>query len=180
MDSVKVYDKEFKLSIPYSQIVEAIKNIASKLNKDYSGKDYPVFISVLNGSFIFAADLLKELNFQHSISFIKVASYAGSNSTGKIKQLFGIDEDLKNKNIIILDDIIDTGNTIDYICREIEKQKPQSIKVVSLFLKEEIYRGKIKIDYIGLKIPDKFIIGYGMDYNGLGRHYKNIYELTDK
>lgn len=179
MFTVSVHNKKFKLLYPFSQILQVIRQIAVKLNKDYKNSDSPVFISVLNGAFMFTGDLMKEIDFQASISFIKVASYFGEQSSGEIKELIGLNEDLKGKDVIILEDIIDTGFTVEYIYDQLMKLNPNSVKIVSLFYKKDAYQGNLKIDYTGISIPDKFILGYGLDYNGLGRNYKDVYELSE-
>jgi len=179
MDTVKVYDKEFKLVISYFDIVKAIKKIADQLNHDFTDNDCPVFVSVLNGSFMFAGDLLKELDFQSVIHFVKLSSYKGENTSGKVKEIIGLDENIYKRNVIILEDILDTGITIEYVYNKLLKHKPKSLKIATLFLKKEAYKAKLSIDYIGMDVPNKFLIGYGLDYNGIGRNYKNIYELVE-
>ena len=179
MDSVRVHGKEFKLAIPNSQILLAVKQVAYQLNQEYASLEPPLFICVLNGSFMFAADLVREINFQPILSFIKVASYKNDQSTGEIKKLIGLNEEINAKHVIIIEDIIDKGLTVDYIYNQLMTSNPKSLKIASLFFKREAYLGKINIDFIGLEVPNKFLIGYGLDYNGLGRNYKDIYELSE-
>ncbi len=178
MEDVKVYDKTFRLSIPEKEILEAIKNMAQEINRDYKDKD-PVFLAVLNGAFVFASDLLKEISFPCAISFVKLASYSGSSSTGKVKDLIGLNEDLRGKEIIIIEDIIDSGISMKYLLAMLEEMKPLNIRIASLLFKPEAFKGDYPIDYIGLSIPNDFIVGYGLDYNGYGRNLKQIYTLVE-
>ncbi len=147
------------------------------MNKDLKGKD-PLFIVILNGAFVFAADLLKNININCQISFLKVASYHGTTSTGTIRDLIGIDEDLKGKTLVVVEDIVDTGLTLEHISKLLKKHKPAEIKIATFLFKPEAYKKKLTIDYIGMKIPNEFIIGYGLDYNGYARNLKDIYVLA--
>lgn len=178
MKSVIINDKKFELVIPNKQIIRAVKGIARKIKEDYKNSEATIFIGVLNGSFIFAADLLKALDIDCEVSFIKVNSYIKDQSSLKINEIIGLNENITDKDVIILEDIIDTGKTIDYIYNEISLQHPKSIKVASLFFKKEVYKGNLTVDYVGFEVSDKFIVGYGLDYDGLGRNYKDVYELS--
>jgi len=177
MKKIKYLDKEFKIFIPSKEIQNAISRIADKMNVDFKNKT-PLFLSILNGSFMFAADLLKRLNFDCQISFVKLSSYCENSTTGKIEELIGFNENIKDRIVIILDDIIDTGITLEYIVNQIKELQPAEIKVTALFLKPQAYKKSISIDYLGIKIPDDFVIGFGLDYNGFGRNLKDIYSLN--
>ena len=174
--SVTIHGKKFTKFITSAKIQKAVSAIAKKINKDFKG-DKPVFISVLNGSFMFTADLLKKVNIECEISFIKLASYSGTGSLGRINELIGLNENLKGRKVVILEDIVDSGNTIEKVIAELKKHKPKSVKIATLFFKPDAYRKKIKIDYIGMKIPNDFIVGYGLDFNGFGRNFKDVYVL---
>lgn len=171
-----LYDKTFESFIDEKTIDAAVKNLATQIFNDYHEKE-PTFLSILNGSFMFTSDLLKNYNGLCSVSFIKLASYIGEKSTGNVKSLIGLDKNLEDKTIIILEDIIDTGNTLSEIISQLKNKKANEIKVCSLFFKPDAYKKSIPIDYIGIKIPNKFIVGYGLDYNGLGRNLSHIYKL---
>lgn len=177
MNKIKIKDKYFELYINRSQIQKEIAQIAEKLNKNMEGKT-PLFIVVLNGSFMFASDLLKQLTFNCEISFIKLASYQGTTSTETINTLIGLTENIKNRNIVIIEDIIDTGYTIQEILSELNKKEPAQISVCTLFFKPDAYKINQKIDYIGIEIPNDFVVGYGMDYNGYGRQFPDLYKIV--
>ena len=176
MDTVKILDKEFELFISESKINEVISSLAEQITKDLADTD-PVFLGILNGAFLFASDLLKQIKFPCIISFLKLATYQGTISTGKVKRLIGINEDLKNKTVIILEDIIDTGFTLQQIKKQLVGYEPKEIKVATLFFKPNAYQTNDKIDYIGMEIPNNFIVGYGLDYNGYGRNLTSVYKL---
>ncbi len=177
MDRIKLHDKEFRVFIPFREIEEAIKKVASQLNEHYSKKKPPLFLSVLNGSFMFTAELLKNIDFQCEISFIKLSSYSGTSSSGEIKELIGLNSDVKGREIIILEDIVDTGNTICDLTDLLKQKGASKIKICTLLLKPEAYHKDIPIDYAAIEIPNDFIVGYGLDYDELGRQYKDIYVL---
>lgn len=178
MKQVKLKDKEFRLSYPEAEIQSDIDLLASKINHDFGrNKDIPLFLSVLNGSFMFAADLLKRITFPCEISFIKLSSYQGTSTTGKVNQLIGLSEDITGRKVIILEDIVDTGITLNKLHEELTTLNPRQIVVATLLFKPEAYKGKLKIDYIGRSIPNEFIVGYGLDYDGLGRNLPDIYTV---
>jgi len=164
------------LLISSRKIQDSITIIAKKIDKDFKNQN-PLFLAVLNGSFLFAADLLKKIKIECEISFIKVSSYAGITSTGKINALIGVNENLHKRPVIILEDIVDSGNTLEAVMGEIKKHNPDTIRIATLFFKPEAYKKKIILDYVGLKVPNKFLVGYGLDYNGLGRNLKDVYAL---
>ncbi len=177
MKKVTLLDKTFEVSIPEATINDAISTMAQKMNHDLKGKDV-FFIGILNGSFMFAADLFKHIDLNCQITFLKLASYSGNKSTGTVKRLIGINEDLEDKTVIILEDIIDTGNTLDSIIRQLKGYDPAEIRIASLLYKPEAYTKDIKIDYVGIEIPNEFIVGYGLDYDGYGRNLRDIYTLV--
>lgn len=180
MDKIKLKDKEFQISIPYDTIYEAVKKIASQINKDFRDKETPIFLSILNGAFMFTADLFKELEIEGYLSFVKFASYQGTTSSGEVKELLGINEDLKDKNVIILEDIVDSGLTIKQVADQVASFQPREMRIATLLLKPAIFEGDVKLDYIGMEVPNDFIIGYGLDYNGLGRNHRDIYKVVSR
>jgi hypoxanthine phosphoribosyltransferase len=176
MSSIKVHDKEFRPYITSRDIEEQVARVASEINRDYLGKK-PLFIAILNGAFMFASDLFKYLNIEAEICFIKLASYKGVKSTGKVITAIGLDTDLYNRDVIIIEDIVDTGKTLSQFLPQLEHHHPASLKIAALLHKPEAMKHPIKIDYLGFTIPDKFVVGYGLDYDGLGRNIKEIYQL---
>lgn len=177
MSIIKLHNTYFKKYISEEKIAEAIDLMAEQINEDCKNET-PVFIGILNGSFMFVADLVRRYNYECTVSFVKLASYEGTDSTGNIKQLVGLNEDLEGKTVIILEDIIDTGNTLQEIYDIFSDRKLKQLKVATLFFKPDVFKKDLPIDYIGISIPDKFIIGYGLDYDGLGRNLDSIYQLT--
>jgi hypoxanthine phosphoribosyltransferase len=178
MKEIQVLDKKFREFIPEQEINEKIKKMADQINKDFAGEEV-VFLGILNGAFLFAAELFKRIDLKARISFVKLASYEGTSSSGTIKELIGWNEDIKNKYIIIIEDIVDTGNTLERIVDELVIRKASGIKIATLLLKPDAYTKDIPIDYIGFKIPNDFVIGCGLDYNGYGRNLPSIYTLIN-
>lgn len=176
METIQVLDKQFRKSIPSEKIQERIVNMADSLNKDLQGKEV-IFIVVLNGAFMFATDILRKISLACKISFLKLASYQGSNSSGTIKQLVGINEDLSNKTLVILEDIVDTGNTLNSIIKQLNAFDPKEILIATLLYKPEACQFQFDLNYIGFTIPNQFIIGFGLDYNGLGRNFEDIFTI---
>jgi hypoxanthine phosphoribosyltransferase len=174
--SVTCHDKTFDIYLPEAEILKDIKNVAQKINADYAGKN-PIFVAVLNGSFMFASDLLKEVTIPCEISFIKVSSYENTASTGLVKELMGLKEDIAGRHVVLLEDIVDTGNTMVTLFEILQIRKPASIEIASLLLKPDCLQHDLEVKYIGRKIPNDFVIGYGLDYNGLGRNLKDIYKV---
>jgi hypoxanthine phosphoribosyltransferase len=161
------------------KIQATINKIAIRLNHELFNKD-AIFLVILNGSFLFAADLVRRLTINCRISFLKLSSYEGFENGESVRQLIGINEILEDKTVIIVEDIVDTGNTLNLIITQVKEKKPAEIKIVTLLLKPEAYEYPHKIDYVGFKIPDQFVVGYGLDYNGLGRNLNSIYTLVEK
>lgn len=176
MSAIQIHDKSFNPYITAAAIQSKVAAMATNINKDYQNKK-PLIIAILNGSFMFAADLMKSLTMETAISFVKLASYEGTSSTGKIYTAIGLEENIKGRDIIVVEDIIDTGNTMHAFLPEIINQQPASLKLCTFLLKPDALQHDLKIDYCGFEIPDKFVVGYGMDYDGLGRNLKEIYQL---
>lgn len=176
---IKIHDKVFEPYLSESEIHSEISRLAAEISQKFIGKR-PVFVGVLNGCFQFAADLLKKIDFDCEISFVKVASYQGTQSSGNIRQLLGLDQKLKDRHVIILEDIIDTGNTIEAIYENLSGTGAASISVATLLFKEEVYKKEIPINYIAKKIKPEFVVGYGLDYDGLGRNLNELYVLSEE
>jgi hypoxanthine phosphoribosyltransferase len=177
MSVVNVHDKSFETYLSEEVIQSRVKEMADTINRDYSGKR-PLFIAILNGSFMFAADLFKHLSIEAELCFIKLASYKGMKSSGKVVTSIGLEEDLFGKEVIIVEDIVDTGKTLYDFLPKLTHQQPQSLRIATLLHKSAATAFPLKLDYIGFDIPDKFVVGYGLDYNGLGRNLKEIYQLV--
>ncbi len=179
MATIKVFDKTFIPYLPEELILEKIKELAQELNADYAGKR-PLFIAVLNGSFMFAADLFKEVHIDAEICFIKLASYKGTKSTGHVITAIGLDTDITDRHVIILEDIIDTGKTMNEFLPQLYNQHPASLKIAVLLHKPDATVFPVNIDYCCFSIPNKFVLGYGLDYDGLGRNIREIYQLSEE
>ena len=175
---IQVFDKTFEPYITATQINEQIKKIAAQLNIDYAGKR-PLFIAILNGSFMFASDLFKELTIDAEICFIKLASYKGTKSKGNVITSIGLDIPLTDRHLIIVEDIVDTGKTLDAFLPQLINQQPVTLKIAALLHKPEALQFPVTIDYLGFEVPNKFLLGYGLDYDGLGRNLKEIYKLVE-
>jgi len=175
MNKIQIADKEFELLLENDQISKKTRLIAIQLEVDYESR-CPVFIGVLNGSFIFMADLLKEINISCEVGFIKVSSYSGTESSGQVKDIFGLPDNLHNRDVILVEDIVDTGLTLTHILKAVRKQKPASVAICSLLLKPAALKAPIEeLEYVGFEIGNEFVVGYGLDYDGLGRNLKDIY-----
>jgi hypoxanthine phosphoribosyltransferase len=162
-----------------SEIDKAIEAVAEKINNDLKDIDTPIFLSVLNGSFMFTADLMRKIKIQSDVVFIKLASYEGTCSTGEVKQIMGLTKSVKGRTVIVVEDIVDTGGTIEELYKILKKEGAADIRICTLLLKPDSYKKDIKIDYPALQIPNDFIVGFGLDYNQLGRQYKDIYVLDE-
>lgn len=180
MNIIKLDDLYFKPFIAEDEITRIVKKLAHQVKADLPKDEIPVFVGILNGCFLFAADFIREYKGNCEVSFVKLASYQGTNSSEKVKHLVGINEDLTGRTVIILEDIIDTGSTLQEIYDIFKDKNVKKLKVVSLFFKPDVFRKELPIDYVGKSIADKFIVGYGLDYNGLGRNYASIYQLSTK
>ena len=174
MDVVRVNDLDFRPFISHAMIQQRISEIARQINDDLRNKE-PIFIGILNGSFMFAADLMKEVNIRSEITFVKMASYDGLQSTRDVKTLIGFEKPLKGRTVVIVEDIIDTGTTIQEMLKALGKEKPDRIIIAVLLLKPDALEYDLDVDYIGFKVPNEFLVGYGLDYDGLGRNMKDIY-----
>lgn len=179
METVKIHDKTFELSIPNAKLKTIINRVAKEISSDMEGKQ-PLFICILNGSFIFAADLLKEIKLPCEVSFVKMASYAGTDTTGDVKELIGFGEEIDGRDVIIIEDIVDSGNTMEKVVQRLNESHVKSLKIATLFYKPEAYKKNIPLTYVGLEIPNDFIVGSGLDYDGLGRNLKDIYTWIGK
>jgi hypoxanthine phosphoribosyltransferase len=180
MEQITLYDKVFSKYISSQEITGAVKNIANHINNDLKNEDLPVFLSILNGAFMFTSDLMKNINFDCLLSFIKLSSYDGLSSKGEIKELIGLNFDLTGKTVVILEDIVDTGVTVKHLVDTIiSKYNPKQLKIATMLFKPEVCRKDIKLDYTGIQISNDFIVGYGLDYNGLGRNYSEIYKIVN-
>ena len=175
---IQVLDKKFQPYIKAEQIQEQIATLSQQINRDYAGKK-PLFIAILNGSFMFAADLFKELTIDAEICFIKLASYKGTKSTGNVITSIGLDLPLQDRHVVIIEDIVDTGKTLHEFLPQLMNQQPASLKIAALLHKPEALIYPLKIDYLGFNVPNKFLLGYGLDYDGLGRNLKEIYQLVE-
>ncbi len=175
-ETVKLHDKEFEVFIAKEEIESINKELADTINKDYKGK-YPIVLSILNGSFIFAADLVRYFDFPMKIEFVRYSSYEGTESTGRIKQILGLKSNIEGRDLLIVEDIVDTGFTLSKALAELKSHGPASVKVVSLLLKPDALQHEIPIDYVGKEIPNDFVVGYGLDYDELGRDLPAIYKL---
>jgi hypoxanthine phosphoribosyltransferase len=178
MDTVKIKDKSFRVSIPEAEIKERVKALAEQMSKDLEGKN-PIFLGVLNGSFIFAADLMREMTIPCEISFVKLASYQGTTSTGKVQEVLGINENLSGRTVVIVEDIVESGQTMKQMIESLGTRNPESVRICTLFFKPEKLKEELNLDYVAFSIPDDFIVGYGLDYDGLGRELKDVYTIVE-
>ena len=176
-NEVTVHDKRFRISVTAEEIQARVAEIARQMNTDLAGQDV-VFLGILNGSFIFAADLLRGIEMPCKISFVKFTSYEGVHSTGNVRELIGLNEDLKGKTVVIIEDIVDTGKTMVDLLEYLKRFEPAEVRIATLMYKPEACRKDLKIDYFGFSIPNDFIVGYGLDYDGLGRNLKDIYKVV--
>ncbi|MCB0380486.1 MAG: hypoxanthine phosphoribosyltransferase [Flavobacteriales bacterium] len=177
MATIKIKDLSFKPYISEQELQQLIKNVAQKINHEYKGKS-PLFLGVLNGSFMFMGDLMKSIDLECSVSFVKLASYEGTESKGTVNQLIGLNESLDGKDVIIVEDIVDTGNTLEKLYQIIEERNPKSLKIATLLYKPEAYKKDFNIDFVAKEIPNNFVVGYGLDYDGYGRNLSSIYVLN--
>lgn len=179
MSIVKIKDKSFRVSLPEAEIKNRVKLLAQQMSKDLEGKN-PLFLAVLNGSFIFAADLMREMTIPCEISFVKLASYQGTTSTGKIKEVIGINEDLSGRTVVIVEDIVESGQTMKRMIESLGTRNPASVQICTLFFKPEKLKEDLTLDYVAFRIPDDFILGYGLDYDQQGRGLKDVYTIVSE
>ena len=177
MSTIKVKDKDFEISIDANTIDAAVQKMAVDINRDYEGK-HPLFLAILNGSFVFAADLIRKITIPCQISFVKLSSYAGTSSTENVRELIGLNEDIRGRHVVIVEDIVDTGLTLDKLLGDLERLGPASIKLACFTFKKEAFRKSFRIDYLGITIPNDFVVGYGLDYDGYGRNLPDIYKIV--
>ena len=175
---IQLHDKQFVPFISAQEIDFAIATMVSQVEADFAD-EIPVFVGVLNGSFMVVSDFMKHYKKPCEVSFIKLASYEGTSSTNEIKQLIGLNQDLTGRTVIIIEDIVDTGNTVAELKELFKKQNVKHLKIATLFFKPEAYKKGLKLDYIGIRSPNKFIVGYGLDYDGLGRNLPEVYQLKE-
>ncbi len=178
MKNIKINDKEFELFIEAEKIEKSIGRIAEQINTDLKGKN-PLFIVVLNGAFMFAADLLKKITIPCEITFVRLASYRGTSNTESVQKILGLTESVENRTIVIVEDIIDSGNTLTALIEELKKHHPREIKIATLFLKPGALKYDLRPDYVAMELPPDFIVGYGLDYDGYGRNLIDIYKLKN-
>ena len=179
MSRVTILDKTFETSIPEAEILERVKRVAEQINKDMAGKN-PLFLAVLNGSFIFAADLMRFINIPSEISFVKLASYEGTTSTGEIKEVIGLNEDISGRDVIIVEDIVDAGSTMKRMLETVGTRNPRSLHICTLLLKPGKLAVPLNVEYVAMEIPNDFIVGYGLDYDQQGRSLRDIYTLVQE
>jgi hypoxanthine phosphoribosyltransferase len=175
---MQIHDQQFEIFISSEKITQRIQEMAAQINKDYINKN-PLFLSILNGAFIFAADLFREITIPAEISFIKLKSYRRMETSGKVKELLGLEHNIFNRNIIIIEDIVDTGKTLNHILEEFKELGAKTIEVLTLLHKPEVSRKLVNLKYVGFEIPNKFVVGYGLDYDEYGRNLKDIYKVIE-
>jgi hypoxanthine phosphoribosyltransferase len=178
MNNIKVRDKEFSLFLSAEEIDKGVEIVAEMINQDMEGRD-PLFLCVLNGAFIFASDLLKKVTVDCEISFVKLSSYVGTQTTNTVRELIGLDQVLYGRTVVIVEDIIDTGVTMAYTLEKLRKLGASDVRIATLLFKPEAFKKNYAIDYVGIVIPNDFIVGYGLDYDGHGRNYPDIYKIID-
>ncbi len=178
METIRIKDKQFKTFITEEQIQKEVARVGEEINRDLADAN-PLFVSVLNGSFMFTADLMKHVSVPCEISFVKLASYAGTSSTGKVKELVGLNDDITGRTIVIVEDIIDTGLTMERLIETLKARNPKEIRIATLLVKPDKLKVDLDINYIAMSIPNDFIVGYGLDYDGLGRNYRDIYTVIE-
>lgn len=177
MNTIEIKDKRFSISISSEEIQKEVARVASEINRDFAGKN-PLFLSVLNGAFMFTADLMKQITIPCEVSFVKLASYQGITTTGVIKEVFGINEDISDRIIVIIEDIVDTGFTMQRLLESLGTRGPREIHIASLLLKPDKLQVDLDVEYVAMRIPNDFIVGYGLDYDGFGRNYPDIYTIV--
>ena len=179
MNKVKLHDKEFEVYLHSKKIQERLQEIGKQISQEFKGEKI-ILLGVLNGSFMVMADLARAIELELSCEFVKISSYSGTETTGKVKSLIGLSAEIKDKSVIIVEDIVDTGISMKYLLEELEKQNPKKIAIATLLFKKEAFRFNYPLDYVGFEIPNKFVVGYGLDYDGLGRNLPDVYQLSSQ
>jgi hypoxanthine phosphoribosyltransferase len=179
MDTICIKDKTFAVSIPEADIQREVARVANEINRDLNGQN-PLFLSVLNGAFMFTADLMKQVTIPCEVSFVKLVSYAGDSSTGVVKEVIGLNDDIAGRTVVIVEDFVDTGLTMQRLLGDLEKRRPQAIHIASLLVKPGKLQVPLNIRYVAMNIPNDFIVGYGLDYDGWGRNYRDIYTVCNE
>ncbi len=178
METIQIKDKTFAPFIPEARILKEVERVAEEINRDLRDEN-PLFLSVLNGAFMFTADLMRYLTIPTEISFVKLASYVGTSSTGKVKELVGLNDDIKGRTVVIVEDIVDTGVTMKHLIETLQAKEPKEIRIATLLVKPDKLKVDLDIHYVAMNIPNDFIVGYGLDYDGLGRNYRDIYTVVE-
>lgn len=178
METLQIKDKKFAVSIPESEIKRQVKRVAGEINRDLCGSK-PLFLAILNGSFVFAADLMREITLESQISFVKLASYAGMSSTGEVVDMIGLDADIEGRDVVVVEDIVDSGLTMQHVMEMLRARNPRSLAVCTLLVKPENLKVDVDIRYRCFEIPNDFIVGYGLDYDGFGRNTRDIYTVVE-
>lgn len=179
MNTIQIKDKSFTTFITEEKILKEVARVADEINRDLNGTQ-PLFLSVLNGSFMFTSDLMKFINIPCEISFVKLASYQGTSSTGKVKELVGLNEDITGRTVVIVEDIVDTGFTMERLIETLRARNPKEIRIATLLVKPDKLKVNLDINYVAMNIPNDFIVGYVLDYDGFGRNYRDIYTVVSE
>ena len=175
-----MHDKTFEVMISADEVDRDVENVAAQINADYADRQTPLFLGVLNGSFMFMSDLMKKIDFNCELSFVKLASYAGTSTTGKVQELIGLKNNIEGRHVIVVEDIVDTGESIEHLMRSLSGHNPASVEVATLFFKPNSYSKQIPIKYKALEIGNEFIVGYGLDYDQLGRNLKDVFVVVNE
>ncbi len=178
MDNIRLWDKEFKLFIPENEIQEAIGKMATRIKEDMEGKN-PLFVGVLNGAFMFVAELMRQLNGPYELAFARYSSYQGTNTTGQVNEVMPLTSDIKGRVVVLLEDIVDSGYTMKYVIEKLKNEGAADVKLATMLLKPDALKCDLKPDYVGIEIPNDFIVGYGLDYDEQGRAYRDIYTIVE-
>jgi hypoxanthine phosphoribosyltransferase len=178
--TIKLHDRTFRMMIPEAELDAAVGAVAARINADYAGRERPLFLGVLNGAFMFASDLAKKMEFPLEVSFVKLASYSGLSTTGRVEELIGLGTGIEGRHVIVVEDVVDTGESMEHLLRLLAELRPASVEVAAMFFKPGAFRKSFPVKYRGIEVGNDFIIGYGLDYNGLGRNLKDIYVVEDE
>lgn len=176
---IKLHDRTFRVMIPAAEVDAAVDRIAAQIGADYAGREVPLFIGVLNGAFMFASDLLRKIESRAEVSFVKLASYSGMGSTGRVSELIGLGADIEGRHVIVVEEVVDSGESMAHLLDQLAARRPASVEIATLVFKPGAFRKDFPVKYRGIEVGNEFIVGYGMDYNGLGRNLKDIYVVTD-